>query len=60
MVVDPNTDRGSSDDRGNTEEEVSSGMAMANSGAPDEVEETLADITVTWMYMLNIALLPKE
>ena len=47
MVVDPNTDRGSSDDRGNTEEKVSSGMAMANSGAPDEVEETLEDVTVT-------------
>ena len=47
MVVDPNTDRESLDDRGNTDEEVSAGMAMANSGAPDEVEETLGDVTVT-------------
>ena len=45
MVVDPNMDRESLDDRVNNEEEVSPGMAVAISGTPDEVE-TLEDRTV--------------
>ena len=46
MVVDPNMDRESLDDRVNNAEEVSPGMAGAMPGTPDEVEETLEDITV--------------